>query len=237
VNDRAESIDRTMRPPIQAGEGGSIPTSALHFQTGQESEAAYLVMRYHYSRRMPSAIQLVGTFHRDGGLFGDSGEAVAACIFSIPPTRWAEPVWELSRLVRADGVRVPLSRLIKLTCVYVKRKGLCDLLVSFADWTQRHHGGIYQAASWKYAGQRDPRMDGVFINGQFVTGRNCNRRWGTQSPDKLVGVLGRDNSIEPHYDEGKHLYWKALNSAGEAKAKKLGLESLPYPKPSMGVTD
>jgi hypothetical protein len=235
VNNRAESIDRTMRPPIQAGEGGSIPTSALHFQTGQESDAACLVMRYHYSRRIPSAIQLVGTFHRTGGLFGDSGEGVAACIFSIPPTRWAEPVWELSRLVRADGVRVPLSRLIKLTCVYVKRKGLCDLLVSFADWMQRHHGGIYQAASWKYAGQRKQAMDGLTVNGVFMPGRSCNSTWGTRSPEKLAGVLSGDNSIEPHYDEGKHLYWKALNAAGRAKAERIGLQSLPYPKPQREV--
>ena len=30
-------------------------------------------------------------------------------------------------------------------------------------------------------------------------------------------------SIEPHFDDGKHLYWKALGRNGERKAQRLGL--------------
>jgi hypothetical protein len=30
-------------------------------------------------------------------------------------------------------------------------------------------------------------------------------------------------TIEPHYDEGKHCYWLALGTKGEAKARRLGL--------------
>jgi hypothetical protein len=35
-------------------------------------------------------------------------------------------------------------------------------------------------------------------------------------------------SIEPHYDEGKHCYWLALGTKGEAKAKRLGLTNENY---------
>ena len=199
----------------------------LHFRTGCIDEVVDLVKRHHYSRRSPSNIQFIGTLHDEGGLFGDYGKAVAAVFFCIPPTRWSEDVLELSRLVRADQ-RVPLSQLIALSCRRLKEMG-SDLLVSFADKTQGHHGGIYQAASWNYAGARDRRMDGLLVDGTFIGGRACNHKYGTQSPAKVSCILGRE--VLPHYDEGKHLYWRALGPRGEAKAKRLGLASLPYPKP------
>ena len=73
-------------------------------------------------------------------------------------------------------------------------------------------------------------MDGILIDGQFKPGRSCNSSYGTQSPIRLREMMpGR--SIEPHYDEGKHLYWRALTVAGKTRAKRLGLQNLPYPKP------
>ena len=71
-------------------------------------------------------------------------------------------------------------------------------------------------------------MDGVVWRGEFIPGRSANSRWGTQSPSRLAnqGIIA-----EPHYDEGKHLYWKAINRQGAAKAQRLGLQMLPYPKP------
>ena len=71
-----------------------------HFATGHTDEAKALVMAYHYSRRWPSVVQVVGSWHEDGGLFGDSGPMVAACVFGVPASRWSEPVMELTRLVR-----------------------------------------------------------------------------------------------------------------------------------------
>lgn len=201
----------------------------LHFRTGQMDEAVALVKMFHYSHRAPANIQLVGTFHAPGGLFGDFGPAVAAVFFSIPPTRWSEDVLELSRLVRHDDCRVPLTRLISMACRYLRADGI-DLLVSFADASAGHHGGIYQACSWAYDGQRSRRMDGLMINGQFIPGRTCNSIYGTRSPDKLRHAKP-GWKIEPHYDIGKHLYWRALSRSGEAKAARLGLKRMPYPKP------
>lgn len=201
-----------------------------HFRVGLVAEASDLVERYHYSGRVPANLQCVGTWHRDGGLFGDQGEAIAACFFSIPPTRWSEDVLELSRLVRVPDAVVSLTGLIAATVRFLARDS-ADLLVSFADATQGHHGGIYQAASWAYAGQRERNNDGILMDGVFLPGRSCNSKWGTRSPDKLRDRFP-DHSIEPHYDEGKHLYWRALNKAGRQKAERLQLASLPYPKPN-----
>jgi hypothetical protein len=164
----------------------------------------------------------VGTLHIAGGLFGNAGDAVAALTFSIPPTRWSEEVLELSRLVRAEQ-RVPLTLLIGLACRTIKRLGHWDLLVSFADKAQGHHGGVYRAASWHCHGERQPRMDGIVMDGEFIPGRSCNSLFGTRSPGKLQALFPF-RKIVGAWDEGKVLYWKALNTAGAAKAERLGLK-------------
>lgn len=188
-----------------------------------------LVRKYHYSGRMPANIQHCYAVFDDGGLFGDRGELLAAAVFSIPPTRWSEPVIELSRLVRKPTTDVPLSALLSFSFRWLKRNKH-HLVVSFADWTQGHHGGVYQASGRNYAGKRERRMDGLVIDGVFKPGRSCNSAWGTRSPRKLASILP-DADIRPHFDEGKHLYWKPLSVAGKTRAKRLNLRSLSYPKP------
>jgi hypothetical protein len=162
-------------------------------------------------------------------LFGTKGPAIAACIFSNPTTRWSESVLELTRLIRIEGITISLTGLISATCQECRRQGF-HLLISFADSTQGHHGGIYQAASWNYHGKRESAMDGLVISGRFVPGRTCNALYGTRSPERLA-VLHPDWPIEPHHDDGKHLYWRALDREGESKAGRLELKRLPYPKP------
>lgn len=204
-------------------------TDAMVFSGADGAEIEPLVKKFHYSRRMPSNIQRCYSLRLAGGLFGHTGEVIAGVIFSIPPTRWSEEVLELSRLVRRPDCVWPLTKLIAEACFWLKKSDH-HLAVSFADWTQRHHGGVYQAAGWNYAGMRERAMDGVLIDGVFKPGRSCNSTWGTRSPEKLALMLpGR--VILPHYDEGKHLYWRALTVAGKTRARRLDLQSLAYPKP------
>ena len=122
-----------------------------------------------------------------------------------------------------------MTSLISFACNRLRGHGW-SLLVSFADWTHTHHGGVYQAASWAYAGCRDRSMDGLIIGGVFRPGRACDSAFGTRSPSKMAVRLP-GVTIEAHYDEGKHCYWRALNRAGHKKAKRLELGTLPYPKP------
>lgn len=189
-----------------------------------------LVRDYHYSGRMPGNIQHCYVMRRPGGLFGDTGEVIAGVIFSIPPTRWREPVIELSRLVRGPECKEPLTRLISYGCKFLRKSGW-HLVVSFADWTEKHHGGIYQAAGWNFAGQRERRCDGILMDGRFIPGRSCNRIWETQSPNRLSSIFP-DKEIIPHFDDGKFLYWRALTIQGKTRAKRLGLKKLKYPKPN-----
>ena len=219
----ATIVEGRTTPGIQPGNGGAIPASSLHFRTGRLDEASELVLRHHYSKRVPGSVVMVGSLHFDGGLFGGDGEIAAAAFFSSPPTRWCEQVIELTRLVRAHD-KVPLSLLISLCAKELKKRGH-DLCVSFADRTQGHEGYVYRAANWHYAGCRDRAMDGLVINGTFVPGRTCVAKFGTRSPDKVKQMFSHF-SVEPHYDEGKHLYWLSLGKRGKEKAQVLGLVDL-----------
>lgn len=207
-----------------------IGNSELFFTGATPDEVWPLIAKHHYSGRMPANIQHCYAVRSGGGLFGDLGPVLAAAVFTLPPTRWKEEVIELARLVRLPGFSAPLSQLLSFACTRLRINGW-PLAVSFADQTQGHHGGIYQAAGWLYDGQRERAMDGLVIDGVFKPGRSCNSTYGTRSPQKLRERFP-GKSIEPHYDAGKHLYWKKLTVAGRSKGRRLGLKALPYPKPN-----
>lgn len=113
----------------------------------------------------------------------------------------------------------------------MRRKGF-DLLISYAHPDHGHHGGVYQAASWRFAAKRPPCNLGVRVNGKDVHSRTANGIWGTNSPAKIRDLVP-GVKVERIRDSGKYLYWRALNRRGKAKAKRLGLKSLPYPKPGV----
>jgi hypothetical protein len=212
------------------------------FRTDCADSGRALVVKHHYSKRWPGvSTRLVGTAHAPSDLF--MSPASAACVFGEATARWSEPVLELVRLVREPSERDPnlLTWLISKTVRHIKSHlrdvdGFYPLLVSFASIGEGHHGGIYQASSWNYHGERVAARDGLIINGTYWPARSCNAKWGTSSP-RLLQDKFPDWDIESHMDEGKHLYWKALSRAGERTAVRLGLQSLPYPKPAKRVND
>jgi hypothetical protein len=168
------------------------------YEFGRNTQSDQLVEVYHYSHYIPANIQFCATEIRDN-------EPVAACFFSIPATRWAESVLELCRLVRKEEVdpKPVLTTLISQAVKQINREKKFNLLVSFADSTQGHHGGIYQACSWNFHTLRKARLDGFIIK------------------------------CTPHYDTGKYLYWRSLDKYGEQKAERLGLQKQPYRKPNV----
>lgn len=203
----------------------------IYYHLGQVADATRLVRDHHYSGKIPSVNVLCATAHLPGGLFGDMGEAVAACVFNHPAARWREEVVELVRLVRTDAFDEPLSKLVSFALSQCRILNICDLLVSYADPTHGHHGGIYQACSWNYGGQREARNDDyISVNGEVVHNRTLHGRYGTTS---IIELRKRFPSWQvenaSNQAEGKHLYWKPLSKHGKKKAGRLGLKAHPYP--------
>ena len=153
----------------------------------------------------------------------------AGIIFTMATARmWTGKAWELQRLVRHPDFHPPLTKLISMSVKAIKhRTTVPNVLISYADASQGHHGGVYQAANWYFHTKRPRAMDGLVVNGKFVPGRSCNSRWGTRSPTKLA-ICHPELCIQAHYDEGKYLYWLPMQTDGS----ELGLQKLPYPKPN-----
>lgn len=124
---------------------------------------------------------------------------------------------------------MPLSSLVSWSVKMIQKTiPEIDLIVSFADWTFDHHGGIYQACSWNYDGPRSAIQTALVIDGVRFPCRTAVARFGSRSVSRLKAI-GID--AEPVIDAGKFCYWKALSKSGETRAVRFGLERLPYPKP------
>lgn len=62
--------------------------------------------------------------------------------------------WEFTRMAVDDDCDCPRTYFISQTIRDIRRNyKQIKCLVSFADMTQNHHGGVYQAASWTYCGK------------------------------------------------------------------------------------
>ncbi len=223
--------------------------NTFYFHTGEKQTARELVLKYHYSGRCHENPILVGSLHfGGGGLYGDKGELVATCIFSLSNNNtWSLKkvnLIELVRLCRKEEVQVPLSWLVSHTVKEVKRLRRFDIAISYADATQDHHGGIYQACSWNFHTYRQPKEDGLMIDGKFVPKRSVSTRYGTYRRDKLgemfdevkqetlYGTEVKNIEWGSHVDKGKYMYWIPLNKTGKKIAKRvLNFESNEYPKP------
>lgn len=225
--------------------------NTFYFHTGERQTARELVLKYHYSGRCHENPILVGSLHfGGGGLYGDKGELVATCMFSLSNNNtWSlkkVDLIELVRLCRKEEVQVPLSWLVSRTVKEVKKLGRFDIAISYADATQDHHGGIYQACSWNFHTYRTPKEDGLVIDGTFVPKRTVSTRYGTYRRDKLgemfdevkqetlYGTEVKNIEWGSHVDKGKYMYWIPLNKTGKKIAKRvLNFESNEYPKPKL----
>lgn len=189
------------------------------------SMAAKLVEDHHYSGKLP------GTKH-PFVLLTSWDESMAACVYGPSVGRWTggAPL-ELVRLVVDPFYRGTfiLSEFVAKTLKMLD----VDLVISYADPHEGHHGGIYQALSWKYhGGQKSKDRKGKSLyafqcRGEIIHARVVNRRFGTTSLGKLK-ELWKDEWV-PLFRDPKHLYWKALNRRGIHEAKRRGLKEVPYP--------
>lgn len=141
-----------------------------------------IVEQRHYLRCWPAVV--VARF----ALWLDDWRVVGACVFALPPTqtmqRYGGMTWELARLWVDDELPRNVETWFIGKCVRWIKTHRHDVtaLVSYADPSAGHHGGIYRAANWTYDGMTDqerksPRCDYV------AGGRRFQRR--THIPEGL----------------------------------------------------
>jgi hypothetical protein len=205
----------------------SSSKSDLRVDWATHAAARYACENWHYSKSVPvPPLVKVGVWEADKYigviLFSRGANNNMLKPFGLSVTEGCE----LTR-VALSGHCAPVSRIIKIALKFLRDNspGL-RLIVSFADPSHGHHGGIYQAGGWIYTGKQQDSVewlapDGKVWHGRMVKAKGWTTCHGvrrkTWRPDQCTKV------IKP----GKHRYLMPLDP--EMRAKILPLAQ-PYPK-------
>lgn len=209
-----------------------VVTMADLIMTGATADEIWpLVRDHHYSRRSAGLVRHAFAWRHLGGLFGETGTPVAGITYSQPVSRNFPPeAAELSRLVRSDEATPNLSQFVSWSLRWLRANTETPFVLSYADSTQNHHGGIYQACGFVYVGATSGGHIGFTAeDGSFVHGRICNGRFGTRSVEAIAAIKPE---WVPVYGLPKHLYIFPLRQKWATISRKLGWKAKPYPKPS-----
>lgn len=176
--------------------------------------AKFAVTNWHYSQILPTGkLVKIGAWEND--------KFIGVVIFS----RGASPhlgsalkldqtqICELTRVALTKHV-APVSQIVAQALSFLRQTnpGL-RAVISFADPTQGHHGGIYQAGNWVYTGQSNP------VTEYLIGGRWRHTRGAYNHPARPTA--------EKREAPGKYRYIYPLDKAMRRVVEKL---QLPYPE-------
>ncbi len=183
--------------------------------------AKFACEHWHYSRCVPMPpIVRIGVWE-DSKFVGVVLFNRGACMnlgkpFGLSQTQ----VCELVRIALRQHA-TPVSRIIRIALRMLKKSqpGL-RLVVSFADPHEGHHGGVYQASGWVFAGATKPErkymVDGRIVHRRVYEGK----QFGNAAPQLPANA-------KPYVAEPKYRYLMPLDDGMREFVSKL---SKPYPK-------
>lgn len=182
-----------------------------------QSQTKEWILKKHYAHRMPPISFSFGLY--DEGLVG-------VCTFGIPASRFEDlqQPYELNRLCVNDGLPKNALSFFVSQCLKLFPKN--NVIVSYADPNNGHHGYIYQATNWLYTGL-SVAHDNWYINGQLLHEKTIFNQYGTNSVDQLrkMGLDVRSEKTLP-----KYRYFYLVGDKKFKKSIKLKYPILPYPK-------
>jgi hypothetical protein len=201
---------------------------ALKLDWCSHQAAKLAVERWHYSRSLPQPpIVRIGAWE-DGVFIGCILFARGAASNLLKPYGLSQA--EGCELVRvALGVhRTPVSRIMSISIKMLRK--LCPglrLIVSFADPSHGHHGGIYQATGWIFCGQTSPAKmyedkNGKLWHSRMISTSGLNTVYG-----KKRRVLTPGDCRRIIQQPGKYRYLYPLDARMREKVSAL---AKPYPK-------
>jgi hypothetical protein len=191
--------------------------------------AEYACKNYHYSGKASGFAQAAATF----GVW-EKEKFIGSVIYSFGATHNIGKPFGLVRGEICELVRValkqhetPVSRILAITLKMLhKSSKRLRMIVSFADTSQGHHGGIYQACGWIYLGKSSG--DGYFrIRGKVIHSRSIHSKYGSGSQSIAWLRANLDPKATPVKTGEKHKYVWCYD---EELRKKLSEIALPYPK-------
>ncbi len=193
--------------------------------------AKYACETWHYSKCLPTGkLVKVGAWEK--------GRFIGVVLFGRGATPNLGKPYGLSQTECVELVRIALSEhesfVSKIMMVAVKMLKSANpkirLVVSFADSSQGHHGGIYQSTNWIYTGVGNPAKF-YKIHGKITHPRSLGARGVSQSID---GAIKLDSEAAVIIVPGKHRYLMPLDKKMRKQVLPL---SKPYPKRSKQAMD
>lgn len=177
--------------------------------------AEYAVNHWHYSRVLPT-----GKLVKIGAWEGDPSRFAGAVIFSRGASPWLGEAYSLDHTELCELTRValrdhqaPVSQIVARSLSVLREVGPgLRLVVSFADPSEGHHGGIYQAGNWIYTGQSNP------VTEYLIDGRWRHTRGAYHHPKRATAPT--------RTMPGKHRYLYPLDKQMRRRLTRL---ALPYP--------
>jgi len=201
-----------------------VTKADLRIDWATHAAAKYACEHWHYSGCLPAGkLVKVGAWENDKFigvvLFGRG----ATPNLGRPYNLGQDECVELVRIALTDHSN-PVSRVAAIAMRFLRNANpKLRLVVSFADQSQGHHGGIYQAGNWIYNGQGSPAKF-YMICGKLTHPRSIGAKGLAQN---IEGARQLDPSATVVNVPGKHRYLMPLDA--EMRERILPLAK-PYPK-------
>ena len=199
----------------------------LRIDWATHEAAKYACLNWHYSKSLP-----VGKTVKVGAW--ENMRFIGVVIFAYGANNNIGKPYGLQQVECCELVRValrdhasPVSRIISIAIRFLKKSndGL-RLIVSFADPSHGHHGGVYQAGGWIYSGDSDEKIDFIAPGGKRLLSRQVSESGFVRQFGKMTRTPKRSECTPVHLP-GKHRYLMPLDDAMRAKIAPL---AKPYPK-------
>lgn len=189
--------------------------------------ALYAVKHWHYSKSLPvPPCVVLGVWEHDKFIGCVIYSRGASSALGRPYGLAQGEICELTRVALAKH-DAPVTQIVSASLAYLQREnqGL-RLCVSFADPAHGHHGGIYQAGNWIYAGQTSPSVTYFDATGRQWHNRQVSAN-GQRTQFGNVRKVPKISTLRAVKIPGKHRYLLPLDRAMRRRVAKL---AQPYPE-------
>ena len=188
--------------------------------------AAYACKNWHYSKCVPVfKCVRVGVWEEKKFigvvLFGQGATPEIGSPYGLKQTE----ICELTRVALTKH-NTPVSRILSVAFKFLRKSspGL-RMIVSFADQGQGHHGGIYQATNWIYAGGTETHA--YVVNGVQYHPKSLHSKYGKGGQSIPWLKANVDPNAKRIVSGFKHRYLMPLDNEMRSKVAHL---AKPYPK-------
>lgn len=208
--------------------------SKFYIKKIKRAEAITLLSQFHYLRSCSNNASCFGAFENDRlaavvAFMIPCSERVRASLFG---EEYKDDVIELGRLCLHPECKTPASKIVSQAIKALQEyrvsinKNEYRAILSFADFQQGHHGGVYQAMSWLYCGtSKKGQRYYTDQNGAIKHQRQCGKTITLKEARKLGWNAHRSTAV-------KYRYIKLLGTKKQKRKYKrlLLFDILDYPK-------